>query len=444
METTKRTFPLRIDDNVAIWTEFKELTLRYNCLSLGEGAPGHNPPQFLVDNLVKAIEEGHNQYSRVMGIPELNKKIADVYGKKLGRDINWMTEIFVSAGANSAINSIILGIIDPKGGDEVVVFEPCFPQYQDHVQMANARYVPVPLDYKEGKWSFSKETFRAALNERTKILILNNAHNPTGKLFTLEELTTISAILKDFPNVIVLSDDVYEYLTYDGKHSIMFASLPDTFNKTVSVFSGGKLFSATGWKVGWAIGPADIINAASVISTTTIYCVNAPAQVAMGRCLGDVIETQRFKEEGVSYVQHTRKEFEIVRNYMIEELQRAPIDLELTPLPCESGFFVMVDISKAICKIPTRFLESHDYEILEEGQTPVSKNRVFIEGRVPYDLAFCRWMAVERGVIMMPNSLFYNKESPYRIDTLVRLSICKGYELSVWAVQRIKGKQKTE
>lgn len=154
--------------------------------------------------------------------------------------------------------------------------------------MANAVYKPVPLELIQGKWLFDPVKFKQALTSKTKILILNNAHNPTGKLFTLQELELITSILdEEYPNVIVLSDDVYEFLIFDGKESTLFASIGNNFMKTVSVFSGGKFFSATGWKVGWAIGPADIINAASVISTATIYCVNAPAQIAMARCLGD-------------------------------------------------------------------------------------------------------------------------------------------------------------
>jgi aspartate/methionine/tyrosine aminotransferase len=115
----------------------------------------------------------------------------------------------------------------------------------------------------------------------------------------------------------------------------------------------------------------------------------------------------------------------------------------VTPLECESGFFIMLDISKCLELIPARFRDSHDYESI--GGDPVSKNRVFMpDGSIPKDLAFCRWMAVERGVIMMPNSLFYNKASPYRIETLVRISICKGLEHSVKAIMRMKGKLKTE
>lgn len=126
---SSRTFPVRIDDNDAIWTEFKELNLKYNCLSLGEGAPGHEPPEFLKEAMFTAIKEGHNQYSRVMGIPEFVKNVAAAYSPKFKRAINPMTEVFVTAGANSAINSIVFALVDPKGNDEVVVIEPCFPMY---------------------------------------------------------------------------------------------------------------------------------------------------------------------------------------------------------------------------------------------------------------------------------------------------------------------------
>ena len=131
-------------------------------------------------------------------------------------------------------------------------------------------YKPVPLELKEGKWVFDPEKLRSALSEKTKLMIINNAHNPTGKLYTLDELQVITRILAEYPNVLVLSDDVYEYLTYDGKKSTLFASIEDNFNRTISVFSGGKIFSATGWKIGWAIGPADIVNAAYAISATNI------------------------------------------------------------------------------------------------------------------------------------------------------------------------------
>lgn len=143
--------------------------------------------------------------------------------------------------------------------------------------MAGAKVRFVPLEFKDNKWSFNPDNLKTVLSDKTKVLILNNAHNPTGKLFTDEELHVISDFVKPYSNLVVLSDDVYEYLVFDGKQTILFASIDDNWNRTISVFSGGKLFSATGWKIGWGVGPADLINAASVVSTTTVYCVNAPA-----------------------------------------------------------------------------------------------------------------------------------------------------------------------
>lgn len=191
--------------------------------------------------------------------------------------------------------------------------------------MAGAKVRFVPLEFKDNKWSFNKENLLSVLSDKSKVLILNNAQNPTGKLFTREELELVSEIIKSYPNLVVLSDDVYEYLVFDGKETILFASIGDNWHKTISVFSGGKLFSATGWKVGWGIGPADLINAASIVSTATVYCINAPAQIAMSRSLGEVIETHDYKE-GLSYLAHSKKEFEKVRDFMVEEFSK-PYDL---------------------------------------------------------------------------------------------------------------------
>ncbi|CDW90087.1 kynurenine-oxoglutarate transaminase [Stylonychia lemnae] len=440
----QRKYPHRIDDNVAIWTEFRELGDRYSCLSLGEGAPGGNPPDFLKDFMIKAIDEGYNQYQRIFGIPEFVNKIADVYGEKLKRQINPMTEIMVTAGANSALNSYIIGLINPREGEEVLVFEPCFPQYQDHIQMAEGVYKAVPLEWKENRWTFDPEVLRKSLNDKTKIFLLNNAHNPTGKLFNREDLQILTDILNEFPHVIVISDDVYEFLTFDDQQSsILFASIGNNFEKTVSIFSGGKLFQATGWKVGWSIAPNEILSKAAIIQCCTTYCINAPAQIAMSRSF-DLIETMPYTE-GRTFVQNMKKEFQDVRDFFISQFNSISQELPVVPLPSESGYFLMIDITNCKKIIPERYLKSHDFEELKEGQSAVSRNIVYMpDGSVPLDLAFCRWMAVEKGVIMMPASLFYHKESPIRDDKYVRIGICKGLDHSRKAFDRIKGKQKMD
>lgn len=147
----------------------------------------------------------------------------------------------------------------------------------------------------------------------------------------------------------------------------------------------------------------------------------------------DKIDSDLYKE-GLTYVQYVRKEFQMVRDYLLSELASKTFDIPVKPLISESGYFVMLDISKCRDIIPKKYLESHEFEELKEGELPIDKNEVYINDKVPLDLAFVRWMAVERGVIMMPNSLFYNKNSPYRNDNYVRVAICKGLEHTIKAL----------
>eukprot|EP00347_Sterkiella_histriomuscorum_P019866 403340007 len=438
-------FPHRVDDNVAVWSEFKELGERYNCISLGEGAPAANPPQFLINELHKSIQEGHNQYSRTFGHPLLVQKVAEFYGKKLNliRKIDPLKEVIVSAGAYNVIVNTLIALIRPGVGEEVLVFEPGWPCYIDLVQYAGGIYKPLSLQLnEEGKWKFNAEQFRQSITAKTKLFIFNNAQNPTGKIFTKEELEAMTQILNENPQVIVLSDDVYEFLSYDDNQFVGFASIQDNFKKTISVYCPGKLFCATGWQVGWAVGPENLIKPISVISNAVIYCANTPIQVAFARSLDQSL-VKGYKNE-LSYVENIRKEFQEVRDYMIQELTKE-FDLPVVPLKSQSGYFIILDISKCQDFIPAIYRETHDFEQLKEGQTPINVNKVFMEdGRIPLDLAFCRWIAVERGVIMMPCSLFYHKESPYREDKYVRIVICKGLDFSVKAVDRLKNIAKNE
>ncbi|CDW75417.1 kynurenine-oxoglutarate transaminase [Stylonychia lemnae] len=433
MEHHKVTLPHRVDDSMAVWEEFKEVSIKYECVSLGEGAPGMNPPQFLVDAMIESIHEGFNQYIRIMGSPLLVNKIAEIYGKKIKREVNPLTEVIVGVGAYTLIGSILLALIDPNQNEEIIIFEPCWPCYYDHVQISNAVYRSVPFKLVDGVWRFDPEEFRKALNQKSKILLLNNAQNPTGKLFSREEYQQISDILKDFPNIIILSDEVYEYLTFDGSEFIHFATIDDNFNKTISVFSGGKLFNATGWKVGWALGPSYLVKAVATVLNTLVQGTNSPAQIAMSKSLEKLTQKGFLGNDDQTYLEYVRSEFQRVRDYMVKEINEN-MDLPIKALKCDSGYFIMVDITEVIPQIPKRYTESHDFEDLQEG--------LFMpDGRIPNDLAFCRWMVVERKVMMMPNSLFYYKDSLYKTDNYVRLAICKGYDLSVKAILRLQGKQ---
>jgi aspartate/methionine/tyrosine aminotransferase len=266
------------------------------------------------------------------------------------------------------------------------------------------------------------------------VLILNNAQNPTGKVFTVDEMKQIADILKEHPQIIVISDEVYDFLVFDDVKFVRFASIGDNYNKSVTVYSGGKLFNATGWKVGWAIGPAEIMKQVGLHAYATLYCSNTPIQVAMSKSLDKTL-IPGYKD-GLSYEATICKDFQDVRDLFIEELKKFDIPIKI--LPCQSGYFVMMDISECKSSIPEKFTSSHDFEDLKEGETGINKNRYFMEdGRVPLDLAFCRWMAVTRSVVMMPCSLFYHKTSLIKDDNYVRVAICMGQDTSVKAINRL-------
>mmetsp|Transcript_24840 Transcript_24840/g.33252 ORF Transcript_24840/g.33252 Transcript_24840/m.33252 type:complete len:445 (+) Transcript_24840:43-1377(+) len=426
--------PQKLSDNIAVWSEMKDLMVKYNCLSLGEGAPNLMPPQFLIDDMTAAMQAGHNQYTRTFGVPALVNKIAAVYGPKLGREINAMKEVLVTQGANGALCAFINAFCNK--GEQVVSFEPMFPLYLDHAEFCGGSMLGVPLNLVDGIWKFDPEQLRAALSKPTsKVFVFNTPHNPTGKVFTVEEMQQISDILDDCPHVLVLSDEVYDFATFDGRTHTSFATVGNNWDRTISIFSGGKLFNATGWKIGWTIGPEKLIHHGCIIANTVFYCFNTPGQVAVATSL-DRHEKPGYNEAGNSFVEDTRALFESNRDFLKQSLTE--MAMPWTPVLVEGGYFLMADITACVDLIPEKYKTTHEYEP-EDGRAPIAKYRLNMpDGRIPLDLAFCRWMAIEKGVTMMPNSFFYHKSSPTMNDQYVRLAICKDRQSTEAAAARLR------
>jgi len=204
-------------------------------------------------------------------------------------------------------------------------------------------------------------------------------------------------VLDEFPWITVISDEVYDYLTFDSHKHVHFATIKNNWQRTVSIFSGGKLFSCTGWKVGWAIAPQELINLGGIINNTVTYSQNTPAQVAFAHGLNDASSPDYNEHTGDSYTEDTRKYFQSTRDYMVNEL--AKVDLPWTLIPSEGGYFILADISKCKSVIPSKYLTTHDYEASDDAH-PVNKYELYLpgepQGRIPLDQAFCRWMAVEK------------------------------------------------
>ena len=195
-----------------------------------------------------------------------------------------MKEVIVTLGANGSLMAFINALCNK--GDEVVTFCPMFPLYLDHIEMSGAKLNSVPLEYHDDKWTFNPDTLRAALSrEEAKVLVINTPHNPTGKVFTKDEIQVISDILDDCPHVVTLSDEVYDFLTFDGTTHTSFATVGNNWHRTVSIFSGGKLLNCTGWKVGWSVGPANLIRLGAIIVNATYYTHNMHSQVSIANSL---------------------------------------------------------------------------------------------------------------------------------------------------------------
>ena len=294
------------------------------------------------------------------------------------------------------------------------------------------------------RFVFDPEELRTALQRpQTKIFLFNSPHNPTGKVFTLKEMQTISSILDECPHVLVIFDSVYNFLTFDGNIHHNFATIGNNWDRTITVFSGGKLFNATAWKLGWAIGHEKLIAFGTVMHQSVFYSFNTPAQIAIGTCLGRAFE-KGWKEvtnkdgqvESINYVQETSRIVEENRDYLYSELKK--IDVPWEPLNTEGGYFLILNVSKMKQYIPEEYLTTHDYEDPSSGPAVIKYRFNMPDGSFPVDVAFCRWMAVQYRVVAMPVSYFYPIGDPSTNDSYVRMAICKNRKNIEATVERLR------
>jgi N-succinyldiaminopimelate aminotransferase len=263
---------------------FAEMSLRareVNAINLGQGFPDVDGPDVLKEAAIRAIEEGRgNQYPAPHGIPELRQAIAAHQKRFYGIDVDWQTEVVVATGASEALQAAFLALVDID--DEVLIFEPWFDIYEIGVELARGKVVGVPSSADSLRPNF--DALRARITNKSKVVVLNTPHNPSGIVWTREELQQLADIAIEH-NLIVISDEAYEHLVYDGVEHVAIASLDGMFERTVTIGSAGKSFSFTGWKVGWASGPASLISAVRVVRQHLSYVSSGPFQYAIAEGL---------------------------------------------------------------------------------------------------------------------------------------------------------------
>lgn len=265
-----------------IFAEMSALAVRTGSLNLGQGFPDEDGPVEVIARAVAALENGGNQYPPGLGVPMLRAAIADHQLRHYGLELDPDTQVAVTTGATEAIAGALLGLVEP--GDEVVVLEPYYDSYLAMLQMAGGVRRPVTL--RSPDFRVDLDELRAAVTPRTRFVLLNSPHNPTGTVLTRTELEAVAALAIEH-DLVVITDEVYEHLVYDGHEHVPIATLPGMAERTLTLSSIGKSFSFTGWKIGWATGPAELVAAVVAAKQWLTYVSGAPLQPAAALALAE-------------------------------------------------------------------------------------------------------------------------------------------------------------
>lgn len=267
-----------------IFAEMSALAARTGAINLGQGFPDTDGPAWIAEAAVTAIRAGHNQYPPGPGIAELRRAVADHQDRHYGLEVDPETEVLITTGATEALAAALLALVGP--GDEVITLEPFYDSYGGVIGLAGATHVPVGLVPSADGFRLDAAALRSAASDRTRLILINTPHNPTGAVLDAADLAVIAQVATD-RDAIVLTDEVYEHLTYDDAIHVPIASLPGMAGRTLTVSSAGKTFSFTGWKIGWIHGPAELITAVRTVKQFLTYVSGAPFQPAVARALAD-------------------------------------------------------------------------------------------------------------------------------------------------------------
>ena len=368
-----------------IFGEMSALAVATGSVNLGQGFPDTDGPREVLDAAIAAINGGQNQYPPLLGVPVLRQAIVDHQQRFYGLSFDPDTEVLVTGGASEALASTMIGLLDT--GDEVVTFEPSYDMYAACAAMSGATIRPVTL--RPPLYEANIDEVRHAITPRTKMILLNTPHNPTGKVFSRKEIQAIADLAIEH-DLIVVTDEVYEHLIFDGMEHIPMAGLPGMRDRTLTISSGGKTFNTTGWKVGWVVGPAPIVTAVRTAKQYLTYVNSGPFQpaIAVGLGLSDTFFTE------------IANDLQAKRDRLCAGLVETGFEV----FHPQGTYFVTVDIR------PLR-ADGDGY-------------------------AFCRDLPHRCGVVAIPNEVFY--VDPRRGRHLVRFAFSKRFEVLDEAVSRLK------
>ncbi|MCZ0210814.1 pyridoxal phosphate-dependent aminotransferase [Streptomyces achromogenes] len=370
-----------------IFAEMSALAVATGSINLGQGFPDTDGPEEIREAAVRALRDGRgNQYPPGPGVPELRTAIAAHQLRRYGLSYDPDTEVLVTAGATEAIAAALLALVEP--GDEVVALEPYYDSYAASIAMAGGRRVPVTLRPHEGRFRLDLDELRAAVTDRTRLLLVNTPHNPTGTVLTRAELAAVAELAVE-RDLLVVTDEVYEHLVFDDAEHLPLATFPGMRERTVSIGSAGKTYSFTGWKVGWVTAAPELVGAVRSAKQFLTYVASGPFQYAVAEALA----------LPDSYYEEFRRGMLARREILAEGLTAAGFEV-FRPA---GTYFITTDIR------------------------PLGEKDGF---------AFCRALPERAGVVAIPNAVFYDDReagAPF-----VRFAFCKREEVLREAAERLR------
>ena len=371
-----------------VFVEINALARAHGAVNLGQGAPDFDGPPEVLAAAVAAVNSALNQYAPGIGMPAVREAIARHAARFYGQRLNPETDVLVTSGATEGVFAAILGLTDP--GDEVIVFEPVYDTYVPNMVMAGVtpRYVPLRGE----NWTFDPDELANAFNRRTRAIIVNTPHNPTGKVYSRAELGVIAAQCRKH-DVVAITDEVYEHILYDDASHTRLATLPGMADRTVTISSLGKTFSVTGWKIGWAVGSPSLINAVNQAHQFITYAVASPLQAAAATAL----------ELPLSFFENLQGNYQARRDRVVAILENVGFKV----FKPSGSYFVMIDW---------------------RGVAPAD---------VDDDFQFARWLIRDVGVACIPASPFYQDSDKHLGKYFARFAVCKKDETLAAAADRL-------
>ncbi len=366
-----------------IFDEMSALARRTEAINLGQGFPDTDGPAEILRVAQESVAQGYNQYAPLHGFPELREAVAEHQKRFYGLDVDPDTQVLVTVGATEAITATIMALCEP--GDEVVMFEPYYDSYAAATTLAGATRRTSVLRFPD--YRVDEQSLRAAFSDKTRMVMLNTPHNPTGKVFTRDELELIARLAREY-DAYVVTDEVYEHLVFDGGQHVPMASLPGMADRTLTISSGGKTFSVTGWKVGWVTGPEPLVTAVRTVKQYMSYTGSGPFQPAIAHAL----------RMGDDYFETFTASMQESRDLLVSSLGEAGLEVH-SP---QGTYFVIADVA------PLGATDAVD---------------------------FCWRMPQLCGVVGVPVSVFHDDKEAAR--TLVRFAFCKKHEVMLEAVRRL-------